>query len=386
MDTYMRVLFISRKSSHSKYYKKLVNSLSFDARLHIMGKPYFKSIFKFKELKETNFDCMLTNQLLRKKARHPKLFNFELMSQLYFQSIKVIEKLRFLKYIMLLEDTSPDKVIIWNGKKLPNQTIVEAAKSLSIPIMYFENGLVPNSTCLDPKGVNFSSSLPKDPDFYKSYHFTSLSKLSPIQQREHHKNKKQQHKLESLPEKFIFVPFQVPNDTQVIVHSQWIKSMEQMFVEILTAVDDLGDPNLKVVFKEHPSWPSNFKHLYEDNDRAIFANSNTCKELIQAAIATITINSTVGLETLQLREKLIVLGDACYSMAGLTLQANNLDELKDCLNKIPLWKQDMVLTSNFLQFLNDVYCIPGDRKKPTKEHFKAIENRILAVDEFSKTH
>lgn len=378
----MRILFVSRNSSHAKYYRKLVGKLNLDAQLHVTGWPRLGALKHTKHLANFDSNEMLAHHLLRKKARHPALFSSKLVCQVFRGYLKAVETLRFLKFIDLFQAVQPDKVVVWNGKKLPNQTVVCAAECLNIPVMFFENGLVPNTTCLDPKGVNYLSSLPKLPEFYLERELSGVA-LAAIEQAKNHKNRTIDSAEVALPEHYIFVPFQVPNDTQVVVHSPWIKSMEQLFWQVMQAIDALPQSNLKVVFKEHPNWPKKFTHLHKVHDKAIFANGVKASELIKRAEATITINSTVGLETLQLGGKLITLGNACYALPGMVLPANSQQQLVEQLKEINSWQPNTRLIERFLDYVNGVYAIPQAWRRADKKHIKAIEARILGADEFS---
>lgn len=378
----MKILLISRNSSHAKYYEKLVKKCQLDARLHITGRPRLGALSRFNYLSNFDMEALIQTHLLRKKARHNVLFSNLIISKLFSLWLRFIESLRYMKFIDLLLCEKPDKVIVWNGKKLPNQTVAIAANSLGIPVMYFENGLVPNTTCLDPKGVNFTSSLPRNPNFYLSRALSGQA-LAQIEQVKSHKKRSIDNETLNLPEKYIFVPFQVPNDTQVVVHSPWIKSMEALFSAVMYAIDNVADKEIKVVFKEHPNWPKKFTHLHSAHGRALFANGTKATTLIENAVATITINSTVGLEALQLGGKLITLGEACYALDGMTLKANSQTHLIEQINNLSSWQPNTQLITAFLDYVNSVYAIPNAWRRADTSHFKAIESRILGTDTFS---
>ncbi|MCQ4062292.1 capsular biosynthesis protein, partial [Klebsiella pneumoniae] len=54
----------------------------------------------------------------------------------------------------------------------------------------------------------------------------------------------------TLPERFIFIPFQDDRDTQVRLHSPWVRNMRDLFALGERIADETG---WEVVFKEHPS-------------------------------------------------------------------------------------------------------------------------------------
>ncbi|RBP85529.1 capsular biosynthesis protein [Marinomonas rhizomae] len=379
----MSYLFISRKNVHSRYYKMIIKRLNLDAQLYIMGLPKLSSLLYLRQACRVDFRDICHEQLLRKRAYNP-IWNHGPLSRLYSLVLTCIERLRYAKYLAVLKQKKPDYVVVWNGRKLPNSTIVMAAKSLDIKLFYFENGLLPKTVSLDPKGVNFASSLSSDPNFYLSFDpkndcVFSAPEIVP------RSNIRQRQKFApiALPKRFIFVPFQVPHDTQIVCYSSWIDSMERFYDEVIQAVKTLHDPSLKVVFKEHPSWHKHYTSLYEKDDIALFANGNATTELIEKAEVILTINSTVGMESLLLNKAVITLGDACYNIEGLVLHANNRQQLSNCLNEVYQgWKMNPLLRDKFFSFLKNVYCVPRVTKDDD-EHILAVKQRLTETDEFS---
>ncbi len=67
----------------------------------------------------------------------------------------------------ILTKYSPDYLILWNGKKFHQTLALEVAKSLNVKCIFFENGVLPDRTTMDFKGVNASNSLPRDVKFYR---------------------------------------------------------------------------------------------------------------------------------------------------------------------------------------------------------------------------
>ncbi|BDX03685.1 hypothetical protein MACH16_24330 [Marinomonas pontica] len=379
-------LFITRKNVHARYYKRLIGKLDLKCYLYVMGKPKINSLWHLKTAFKKNLDSVIEKQVIRKKAQST-IWHFKLIEKAYSFIVKVQEKLRFAKYIAVLKEYKPNSVIVWNGKKLPNITVVLAAKHLNIDVFYFENGLLPHTTTLDPTGVNASSSLNKTPEFYLKFDPENKLSFSPpeLSQRGNHK-KRQTFKNTELPKNYIFVAFQVPHDTQIASHSPWISSMEMLYDEVIKSTKPLNDPSLKIVFKEHPTWHKHYNHLYDKNDNAVFANGNLTSELIEHSKAVITINSTVGLEALLLNKKVITLGEACYNIEDLVLHASNSNELTSCLKKINEgWTFNQTLRDKFFTYLKYIYCIPGNRSKAEEEHVLAIKNRLNGSDTFSLT-
>jgi len=381
----MSYLFISRKNVHAKYYKKIIKKLSMDCQLHVMGAPKLSAIHYLSKAFKVDFNDVINAQLKRKRARN-NLWNNALVSAVYKVGLRFFERLRYAKYLALSTEVNPDVMVIWNGNKLPNTTVAMAAKALGIKQFYYENGLLPGTTSLDPQGINFNASLSRDPDFYLNFNANNALNFDApaLVPRENHK-KRCDFAAENIPERYIFVPFQVPHDTQLASFSPWIDSMEMLYDEVVSAVKALNDPSLKVVFKEHPSWHKHYTHLYDKDPIALFANGNKTCELIECAEAVITINSTVGLEALLLNKRVITVGQACYNIEGLVKHADTREGLAAQVADVAQgWQFNPQLRDKFFCYLKHVYSVPGVWKHAEEEHIKAIELRFKGADKFAQ--
>lgn len=383
----MRFLFISRNNVHVRYYRKLIPLLGLQTELHVMGKPKLSAWRFLSAAWRCDLSDLIATQVRRKQAKQPVFWRNPVVLFLYRALLAGFETLRLAKYLALLTEHKPDKVVLWNGKKLPNQTVVLAAEQLAIPVYFFENGLLPQTTSLDPSGVNEAASLEKDPAFYLTQaHLTDMPFQAPVIEQRKADKRRQSEDEQSLPARYIFVPFQVPHDTQVVCYSPWIADMEALFDAVMQAVKALNQPDLMVIFKEHPSWHKHYPQLYHKDPQARFANANLTQELILGAQAVITINSTVGLEGLLLNKKVITLGQACFNVEGLVLHCDNQQALNDTLQRLPNWQPNSVLKNAFFNYLKQVYCITGRWLDCTDEHAQAVKARLLAQDEFSKNN
>lgn len=381
----MSFLFISRNNVHARYYRKLIPQLGLTAHLHVMGKPKLSAWRFLKMAWRSDLAELIATQARRKQAKQQLIWQLPLVLFLYRALLFGFEYLRLAKYLALLTELQPAKVVLWNGKKLPNQTVVLAAEQLAIAVCFFENGLLPNTTSLDPRGVNEAASLVKNPAFYlRQTKLTEpLFKAPVIEQRKADIRRKAELE-QTLPKRYIFVPFQVPHDTQVVCYSPWISDMEALFDAVMKAVKSLNQPDLMVIFKEHPSWHKHYSHLYHKDPQACFANANLTQELILGAQAVITINSTVGLEGLLLNKKVITLGQACFNLDGLVLHCGNQHQLEIALQRLPNWQPNQLLRNAYFNYLQQVYCIAGRWFECSNEHVQAVKARLLATDAFSK--
>lgn len=376
------ILFFSRRSSHYTYFKKLSDAINLHSQVHIIGTPTLLSFHLFAKAFEIKLTDIIEQQLFRKSIAHPKLFSFFIVRQAYSATLHIIERLRLMKYLTLLVEEKPKKVALWNGQKLPNATIVQVAKYLKIDIVFFENGLLPNTTTCDYSGVNAKNSLPKKKEFYIDLELSDTKLLNTLIVRPMHKRRKVEAEIK-LPKRYLFLPFQVPNDTQIVVNSPWIKSMEQLLIETVNALVSLNDETIYLVVKEHPSWKLSHKHLHNKHSNVVFANGNNTENLIKGSLGVITINSTVGIEALLLNKKVITLGDACYNIDGLVQHACDQRTLKYAIKNLELWHCDQLLRDKFLSFISKVYAIPTKWSQADDDNFLAIESRLRNNDLYS---
>ena len=295
--------------------------------------------------------------------------------------------LLFTRYYLYFA-THPSKLVaIWNGNKFYGAVAVLAAQALGRKPVFFEGGLLPGTTTIDDRGINYANSLPRDPAFYREWARKNQAKTmaglpKQLIKREFIRNKKVIGSRQMLPRHYIFAPFQVNGDSQLFRHSPWIHNMHDFYIVLEHMLASLQDKSFKLVIKEHPSCPMNYRDLHlaaAENGRILFANVNETQELIENAQAVVTINSTVGLEALLLGKKVIVLGQACYALPQLVLSAQNEEELWEAMKNIMDWQPDNKLKTAFLSFVYHSYCIPGEWQEPAADHWRAAGKRVMRM-------
>ncbi|MFT4732051.1 MAG: capsular polysaccharide export protein, partial [Gammaproteobacteria bacterium] len=180
--------------------------------------------------------------------------------------------------------------------------------------------------------------------------------------------------------KYLLVPFQKDRDSQILDNSKWIKSMRQMFAVLLEALEASGRDDLHIVFREHPSAKTKYSDLYKQaakHPRLCFDQQSDLTEIITNAEAVVTINSTVGLESLLLDTKVITLGEAFYNVSSLVLSASSPSDLATQINALSGFSLDRKLLQQFVGYLESDYVIAGDWKKPDEQHFDSIRQRFF---------
>jgi len=269
---------------------------------------------------------------------------------------RLLAFVNFLRYSKVLQK-GYHKMLIWNGGKFRQLIAIEAAKLYGVRVYYFENGLLPNTLVFDPKGINYHNSVPRERSFFEAYE-SDVQLPQSLVPRIGKNREAFQGEGGALPEKYIFVPFQVDYDTQIISQSPWIKDMRMLF-EMIESLAKKSEYHF--VLKEHPSSGVEYPDLHERIKHIPtmhFENRHSTQHLIENCSAVITVNSTVGIEALLFHKKVIVLGNAFYAIDGITTKVSNLKALQASIDHLEQMCLDTSLVDRFLKYLYHEYLIP----------------------------
>lgn len=373
----MDILFLYRTPKKKNYFQKIKDSSPFEKKI-ICILSYNSFMMNLGFL--TPMDQALADAHTRALEEVFYNRNFTGVTALKFLyssliSIKIKTIHRGLK--KYFKKNKPKKLVLWNGLKYQDLILKEVLKNhKDIQVYYMENGPLPNTTAIDKQGVNAGSSLSKSPAFYNSYSDETDLNVGDIKGRPY-KNSPDLSKT-ALPKNYILLPFQMERDSQVLDYSPWVSSMEELFHTVFGALKKSDLKDCTLVVREHPSTTTTYKNLYEfsEHKNILFDKSTPLKEAIKKARCVVTINSSVGFESLLLDQKVIVLGTAFYDLEGLNLNAKNTRELVASFNQINKFKPDESLKSSFVSYLKNQFLIVGDWSKPTLEHFKSLSSKI----------
>lgn len=262
---------------------------------------------------------------------------------------------------------------MWNGKKFR-----QAILALALPVyqkqgLYFEIGPLPNMSVIDSKGINFASSIPREIEFY-----LKRSMVGNLSDTLYPYNVK---KPSSLPDAYIFVPFQVVEDSNIYLFSPWIREMRQLFLLCKTMgerVKQKQGKTLVFIFKEHPSCDEQYEDLKaQQTEQLRFENEIETSVLIEHASAIMTINSTVGLEGLMARKKVLVLGGAQFGIEGISYPVSSETKLLDYLSRLDRLEVNDQAIAHFIDYLKHDYAIVGNAmKSPDAMHWQAAEDKL----------
>ncbi|MGD6991016.1 hypothetical protein [Sutcliffiella horikoshii] len=367
-----------------------------------------------------------------------KIYNITYQRNVLKKDVSKKELAIYKRYMLFIdqyiEKHSIDAVCLFNGYHWIDQITKYIAQKRGLKTFYFEDGLFrPYTITCDEKGINANASISKDGEFFDKIKIDS-NKLTeylfkPQDEEIFKKTKENLSKVAlvkgismigsainispklyvhitlwqaikyfvfkqtfrrkrnddiKLPDEYIFVPFQVSRDTQIFYNSKSIKDMKLLLQTVLEAVHEynmLHGKNIKLIIKEHPEDMSrnNYSELkkeYENVEEVIFVKKTNMKQMLNRALAVITINSTVGIEALTMHKKVITLGDALYNIDGVAVHCEKPSKLKKIL-PITLNKDvNKERIDKFLYYLRFFYQVEGNINNSSRKTAENVANRI----------
>lgn len=373
---HLDVVFIKPWGNMCNYYQALNRHLDLASTL-VKLKVLPLNLLRPAPFTQSELNEYIGYQILRREG---KLKRNSRWPNVALAIYKVLYRLQFRAYFHLAADRyrqlNPKCVCVWNGHRLREKAAVVAARHLGLPVLFFENGYLPNTTLIDHEGVNSACSLPPNAEFYKDRHPEShcTPEIKTLDIREPLKSK-QSSDTAPIQGDFIFVPFQVDLDSQLLINSPHLKNMRAFYQLLLQLAQ--AHPELSFVVKEHPSCVLSYEDLHDLQANIRFSGENT-EQLIRKAKAILTINSSVGMEAIIFHKPVITLGKAFYNIPGLVLQAETPEQISNCIKAIYCnqWQPDKTLIAAFIGFLQSHYLVPVAWRRADENHFKAMSARI----------
>ena len=132
----------------------------------------------------------------------------------------------------------------------------------------------------------------------------------------------------SLAGRFFLAPLQTHNDAQISVHSHY-STIEEFIEDVLISFARAAAPEHHLVFKHHPldrgyrDYTRFLQHMVAKHGlegRVHYVHDVHLPTLLDKALGTVVINSTVGLSSLLHDTPVCVMGDPIYNIPGLTFQ------------------------------------------------------------------
>ena len=344
------------------------------------------------------------------------------------QKEKEFFKAYFLAVRDYLQKENIRMLLLHNDTRWQHAYAIEAARQLNIPYFVFELGLFrPNTITMDSRGVNARNSVPREPSFYAQFqtkrvvHADQISSSISLKKRNaviarfllHYRLgkflglnapenkvmrlkdyfrrfwkayvKKDKRKEPAVwPERFLFVPFQVVNDSQTLLYSPY-REMKTMAKDIINAVKTINKTKpeterLAVVFKEHPMDRGavsydDLRVQYSEDPEVIILSDGDLNELIAQSLGVVTLNSTVGLDAVKQGKRVLCIGEAFYAIDGIALRGS-VSSLEEDIRKLCVFEPDKDLVTRFLHYLKDEYSMEGNEYQYDIVQLKTIVNRI----------
>ncbi|GEO83884.1 MULTISPECIES: nitrogen fixation protein FixF [Alphaproteobacteria] len=321
-------------------------------------------------------DALTERNLKRRQIRFRAVFSNPLVAWAYRKATQVQCRLTARAFETWLEQNPRASVVVFNGYLMPDSILAAIAAKHKRSMVFLEKGFFPGTLQCDPAGINYQSSLPRDPAFYRALDPADLGdKPTALVKRQ---SKLKDEGPTSLPARYVFVPFQVPSDMQILALSPWIRDMRHLYEEIFKLAE--AERQSHFVIKEHPSFPLSVRGEVTPHPRIHFANHHDTQTLIEGADAVITVNSTVGLESVLLEKKVITLGLAPYDIEGLALKAGDAAALLAVFRSLVRWQPDPELRERVIRYIQNIFLLQGELRNPDQQLPDMIATRLAGTD------
>lgn len=289
----------------------------------------------------------------------------------------------------LIRERGIDAMFLFGDCRPYHRRAIEVARELDVAIWVFEEGyLRPDYVTLERDGVNGNSSMPRDPELFRRlardlpevdppesagpsfaraavYYIVSATAMTFFNRGyRHYEHHRDMHALRQAAcwvrgaarkvrfgmrergliddlsgarsGRYFFVPLQVHCDFQ-LTHSPYA-DVPDFIREVVEAFALHAPVTDSLVLKHHP-----MDRAYREygplvrklaarhglGDRLVYVHDLHLPTLLKHARGTVTINSTVGLQSLHHGTPVKVMGTAVYDLPGLTFQGTLADFLRD---------------------------------------------------------
>lgn len=261
----------------------------------------------------------------------------------------------------------PLVVACWNGLKGHRHLAMAAARARGHATLYLEEAPLPGRITVDQAGVNYGSSLPRVPAFYFRW-MQGQQDRDPEAWREIRSDLKpraaarrtdvsQRAASEDLSRRpYVFCPLQVPGDSQITAYGDWVRSVPEMIDHLVDAASALPE-GWQLRVKEHPSANISLRgRLPERLDgKLVLDNSTDTMAQVDHSRAVVTINSSVGFESLFFDKPVVVLGHAFYGFPGVATKVHSPRELVRLFAAPDNLSFDAALRDAFMSYVTAVH-------------------------------
>lgn len=273
--------------------------------------------------------------------------------------------------------------VAWNGLNGTRRVFMDAAKDAGNKTLFFELAPFAGRITIDPCGVNFANSLPRDQAPYISW------------ASEHVKDPENWHNLRDtitqrkpravadmtdanlpLNAPFIFVPLQVPGDSQLRIYGGTFKTVELFVAAILDASTNCPK-GWHIRIKEHPSAVPFVRDAIDRSgvSNVVLDNATDTFEQVKKSKLVLTVNSSVGLEAMFFDKPVAACGDCFWAIDGIAVKTKTLKDIERIMADPGSVTYDAGARQAFLNYLDK--CYYPELSAPTNA---AIIERISGPD------
>ena len=254
--------------------------------------------------------------------------------------------------------------LCWQGLTGTRRAFMMGAQDAGAATLFAELAPLPGFKTLDPIGVNAESNIPQNPSTYGNV-APDAALLSDIRDRltSRPSQRSDVGQAGALPDEvsnFLFVPLQVPDDSQMILFADWVGSMVGFVERIAVAAQSLPD-GWHLRLKEHPSSKIRLTDTIEraiaDGARMVLDNDTDSFEQLRASKGVLTVNSSMGLQAMLFDKPVYTTGRTFYALPGLTSHAHGPKELADLLANADKTTFNQEFRARFLTWLATEYYI-----------------------------
>lgn len=297
-------------------------------------------------------------------ARFQRLFKILFLALVYSSARQFFTKNQYMT------------AVVWGGVGGTRGCFIEGARDARASCVHMELSPIPETFTLDQCGVNHFNSLPRKIDPYRVWAslngvegeswrngFRALEERAPSVEYDQY----QSPHLPGLKDtKFVFVPTQVPTDTQIVLFGKEFKKVDD-FVEAVSEAGKYLPDGWHIRIREHPSAKTFLdRKRYEAYGNVFFDNRHDCFSQLEASLVVITQNSSVGLQAMAFDKPVIVSSECFWAIPEIVHLAQSKEAIVDAFKAIEKIGFSEADRNAFLNFLVCEYYPP-----------KIVENEAL---------
>lgn len=267
----------------------------------------------------------------------------------------------------LFEANRDAVAVAWNGLNGTRRVFMDGARDAGARTLYFELCPFPGRVTVDPCGVNFLNGLPRDAAFYRAWASDHGAESWRAMRETIRARARTTPRIEAaaerpLTEPFVFVPLQVPGDSQLRLFGGAFRTVETV-IEVMAEASKSLPEGWHLRLKEHPSSPVAFAELIGrlKHPKLVLDNATDTFAQVAAARAVVTVNSSVGLESMFFEKPVVALGDCFWAIPGIAAHCPTPKALAAALTDPEALAFDPAARAAFLSFLADIYYPMLDR-------------------------